>query len=78
MVRPQHFLRPEQEAGRGLSEGLFSRRVPFQCTAAHAIMARACLPYAAPGDVGAVHHDMFLDVQRPLVDRIVVFLWSVD
>jgi hypothetical protein len=51
--------------------------VSFQCTAAHAIIAGACLPHAAPGDVGAVHHDMFLDAQRPLVDWIVVFLWSV-
>jgi hypothetical protein len=40
---------------------LLSRRAPFQCTAAHAVIARACLPYAAPGDVGAVHHDMSLD-----------------
>ena len=53
--RRQHFLRAECI---GSGEGLFSRRAPFQCTAAHAIIARACLPHAAPSDVGAVHHDM--------------------
>jgi hypothetical protein len=40
-------------------------------------MARTCLPHAASGDVGAVHHDTSLDA-RPLVDRIVVFLWSAS
>jgi hypothetical protein len=40
-------------------------------------MARICLPHTAPGDVGAVHHDTFLNA-RPLVDRIVVFLWSAS
>jgi hypothetical protein len=29
--------------------------------AAHAIIAGAYLPHAAPGDVGAKHHDMSLD-----------------
>ena len=45
-----------------------------QRTAAHAITAKTCLPRAAPGNVGAVHHDTSLDA-HPLVDRIVVFLW---
>ena len=40
-------------------------------------VARTCLPHAASGDVGAVHHDTSLDA-RPLVDRIVVFLWSTS
>jgi hypothetical protein len=37
-------------------------------------VARTCLPHAASGDVG---HDTSLDA-RPLVDRIVVFLWSTS
>jgi hypothetical protein len=41
---------------------LFSRRGAIWCTAAHAI-AGVSLPYAAPGDVGAVHHDMSLDAR---------------
>ena len=69
VVRQQHVMPPDWEAGTGPEgfgpgEGLFSRRGPFQCTAAHAVMVRACLPRTAPGDVGAVHHDMSLDAQR--------------
>jgi hypothetical protein len=42
---------------------LFEERA-MRCMAAHAVLAGAYLPHAATdaaGDVGAVHHDMFLD-----------------
>jgi hypothetical protein len=47
--RRQHFLSAEREVvfEKGAIEG----------RAAYAVMARTCLPHAAPGDVGAVHHD---------------------
>jgi hypothetical protein len=58
-------MAPDWKAGKGpgeaLGEGLVSRTGPFRCTAAHAITVRACLPQTAPGDVGALHHDMSLD-----------------
>ena len=60
MTVRQQLSAPAQETGGGSGEGLFSRRGAIWCTAAHAI-AGVSLPYAAPGDVGAVHHDMSLD-----------------
>ena len=56
----QQLLSPEQATGGGSGEGLFSRRGAIRCTAARAI-AGACLPCAAPNNVGAVHHDMSPD-----------------
>jgi hypothetical protein len=38
----------------------------MQCTAAHAIIARVCLPLAALGDVDAVHQDTFLECATPI------------
>ena len=62
MTVRQQLSAPAQETGGGSGEGLFSRRGAIWCTAAHAI-AGVSLPYAAPSDVGAVHHDMSLDAR---------------
>jgi hypothetical protein len=67
--RRQPFLSLEREV-------VFEKGA-IQGRAAYAVTARICLPHAARGDVGAVHHDTSLDA-RPLVDGIVVFLWSVS
>jgi hypothetical protein len=61
IVRWQHFSPPQREAGRSSGEGLFFEESAVQCGAAHAAIARACLPRTAPGDVGAVHHDISLN-----------------
>ena len=53
----------------------FSRGAPLNARWAQTAIAGTCVPHAAPNDVGAVHHDTSLDA-RPLVDWIVVFLWS--
>ena len=53
--RRQRFLRARVRNGQTFG------RAPFQCMAAHAVVAGACLPHAISSDVGAVHHDMSLE-----------------
>jgi hypothetical protein len=60
-VKRQHILSPEREADGGSGEGFGFEEGAICGVAAHAITVRALLPRAAPGDVGAVHHDTSLD-----------------